>query len=80
MTLHCWWFGCERHEQDPRAVDEVTCVRCDELISYADLVGDTRHYRFVKAIKRWIPRWPSKCPNCGARFGRHRGTDCDIPF
>lgn len=81
MKLRCWWFGCEKHPQDCAPPDRVTCMYCNECISYADLVGDTRHYHainYMHRIYRFI--WPKRCNECG-----HKWTACDnnidhIPF
>lgn len=81
VKLHCWWFGCEIHPQDPTPVEYVTCVNCGEIVSYSDMVGDTRHYRAADFLKRLIPRWPQiRCKQCGGYFGKHADADCDIPF
>lgn len=70
MSLHCWWFGCQKHPQDPAPVEFVACFRCGECIDYSDLVGDTRHYRAMQMLARFNPRrlWPRKCIDCGRRF------------
>lgn len=75
--LYCAWFGCEPHPLDFNPPDQVRCRRCHDCISYSDLVGDTRHYRFMERLSvlwRW---WPRKCPDCGQWRGH--SNDC-IPF
>lgn len=81
-SIYCWWFGCERHEQDYREPDYVMCMRCDQNISYSDLVGDTMHYRFMRFISKfnWRRFFPAKCKECGMRRGHAKGCDWDIPF
>lgn len=70
MGLYCWWFGCERHPEDYTPPDYVCCVRCGENVTYSDLVGDTRHYRFMDLCAKFSPRrlFPPKCPDCGHRY------------
>jgi hypothetical protein len=81
IHLMCWWFGCDAHPQEycHRNDNMFQCVRCGEEASYSDLVGDTRHNRFKECLLYWLwRRWfPSKCSDCGKRFGDH--SDC-IPF
>lgn len=80
MSPRCWWFGCERHPQDWAPPDTSSCFRCGEYVEYSDLVGDTRHYRFMerlRAIGRFFYR--PKCPDCGRRFGCDESVD-HIPF
>ena len=77
--LICWWFGCKPSEHsiyDPiRWGGWVTpCERCQAWdCSYSDMVGDTRHRRFVDGLKHWL--W--------YRWRRVDSTICnddDIPF
>lgn len=77
--LLCWWFGCYQHEDDPAPPEYAHCVRCDGIVSYADMVGDTKHNRSTYFLKYWCFRkwWPAKCGDCGRRFGCHE--DC-LPF
>lgn len=81
MSLYCWWFGCEQHEWDPTPPDEATCQRCGEHVTYADMIGETRHRWFMDwLIGIWRFILPRKCPDCGRRY-----RDCDetvdhIPF
>ena len=51
----CWWFGCD--PDYPLAVygEGVPCKRCECCdVPYGDLVGDTRHRRFVESLKYWV--------------------------
>lgn len=79
--LLCWWFGCEP-DYIARAYnhDATPCTRCGAHdVSYSDMVGDTRHHRFVEALSFW-KRWlPARCGDCHKRFGDHSKCD-DIPF
>jgi hypothetical protein len=76
--LICWWFGFQpsKHAYFDYEVDNwiAPCTRCHaDDVSYADMVGETRHRRFADFCRRWIlcgwvPRrcrvckkWPSKC-------------------
>lgn len=79
--LVCWWFGCEEDPQDPAPPTYTHCVRCGELVSYSDLVGDTRHYRFSTAARYWLLRkwWPHRCGFCGHRYTCNESVD-HIPF
>lgn len=86
MSVFCWWFGCKpgklsRHYySDGSGCDDYyNCVRCGNEVDYGDLVGDTRHARFVAALKYWLfRRWfPEKCCDCGKRYGDHKGC---LPF
>lgn len=81
VRLRCWWFGCEPHPQDPSPPDAVSCVRCAECVSYSDLVGDTRHYRFMQfcSLFSWRRLFPKKCPSCGNRYRCDERVD-HIPF
>lgn len=81
MSVRCWWFGCERHEQDMTDPDYVHCMHCDQHISYSDLVGDTRHYRLVQWWRRLILRKPFlKCDDCGRRWRTCDDAIDHIPF
>jgi len=83
MNLLCWWFGCERHEQDWRPYEEQTCMRCDGYIEYSDRVGDTRHKRFKDALlSAYRTVVPSKCRDCGRRWRKCDDAvfHDDIPF
>ena len=77
IRLRCWWFGCE----ECPASYSGCCRYCDEIISYGDLVGDTRHNRAKAWAEHWFWRkwWPEKCPDCGGRW-RHDETKAHIPF
>lgn len=79
--IHCWWFGCEQHPQDPTPPDQASCMHCGEYVDYADMVGDTRHNRFKDFIQRfsWRRIWPVKCCDCGHRFKCDLNKD-HIPF
>jgi hypothetical protein len=80
-AFRCWWFGCEPHPADPAPPDFLECQHCGELVTYGDLVGDTRHNRALdRALRLWRMVWRKKCPDCGRRF-----RPCDeqvehIPF
>ena len=84
--LWCWWFGCAPYyEAMDHGSEAVPCERCGAWdTTYSDRVGDTRHARFVEAVRltwwRAVGRWiPSRCPACGERFKCK--SDCDgIPF
>lgn len=78
----CWWFGCDPVTVfEGYEVDEFRwhCGRCDCVdVRYSDLVGDTRHRRFVRWITapaRWLRPTP-KCTDCGLSEDR---CDC-VPF
>lgn len=76
----CWWFGCKTNDNRDYFADHESCVRCGaEDISYADLVGDTKHNRLRWFFAYWFFRkWiPMKCVTCGKRFGDH--YNC-LPF
>jgi len=68
----CWWFGCdpsgEHHYDYGHEEYRQHCGRCGCLdVDYADLIGDTRHRRFVRWITapvRWLRPTP-KCKDCG---------------
>lgn len=81
MSLYCWWFGCERHPDDWSPPDASSCFRCGGYVEYSDMVGDTRHHRFMgrlRSIRHFFFR--RKCPDCGRRFRRcDEGVD-HIPF
>lgn len=86
MRILCWWFGCtqERRPADVLYdVEAARCGRCGGCVAYSDLVGDTRHARFVDGAKYWLFRkwYPKKCIVCGNRY---RECDWDnedhIPF
>lgn len=81
MNIRCWWFGCERHPEDYSDPDTVACVHCGGHVTYSDLVGDTRHYRFMEWLARFNPRrlYPPKCPYCGHRYKCNQFVD-HIPF
>jgi hypothetical protein len=80
MNLHCWWFGCERHPQDPSPIGQAGCMRCEGYIEYSDLVGDTRHNRFMDRLRSiCFFFYRPKCPYCGRRFGCDESVD-HIPF
>ena len=81
--LWCWWFGCESHPQDPAPPEYAHCMRCDECVTYGDMVGDTRHNRFKDWLRRhsWRRLWPKKCADCGNRFKCDESVEHDdIPF
>lgn len=75
----CWWFGCDPSGEHHYEEYHQHCGRCGCLdVDYADLIGDTRHRRFVRWITtpvRWLKRTP-KCGVCGLPQDR---CDC-IPF
>ena len=81
--LCCWWFGCEQYPE-ARAYqppEQAECARCGGLVSYSDMVGDTRHYRVVARLRGWCRVvWPRKCPDCGHRFRACDETVNHIPF
>lgn len=79
--LRCWWFGCVMHPQDWSPPDAAHCVDCGEIISYSDLVGDTRYSRFVAFCARfsWRRLFPQKCIDCGRRYRCDETVD-HIPF
>ena len=81
MSLYCWWFGCAPHPQDPSPPDVVTCFKCGEYVTYADLVGDTRHYRLMGRLHR-IRRffYSRKCIDCGRRYRACDETLEHLPF
>ena len=81
MKIRCWWFGCDRHPQDFSPPNQVSCMFCGECISYSDLVGDTRHYRFMNFLSKFSPRrlFPARCPDCGHRYKCDDKID-HIPF
>jgi hypothetical protein len=83
--LKCWWFGCEPDYLAWRHYMPATpCLRCGAPdCDYADMVGFTRHYRFMRrleAIRYWLfRRWmPRKCPDCGKR--KYKACPDCIPF
>ena len=47
MRLRCWWFGCTPDPLDHTPPDYLECMHCGESVGYGDLVGDTRHHRFM---------------------------------
>lgn len=80
----CWWFGHVQHEQDPTPPEQARCYHCDELVPYSDMVGDTRHARFMdglRTIRWWMFRkwWPRPCSDCGRRFKCDESVD-HLPF
>lgn len=79
--LRCWWFGCAAHIQDSSPLDELQCMRCGGVLDYYDLVGDTRHSRFMDFCRQWGWRrlWPKRCTDCGHRFKCDDSVD-HIPF
>jgi len=79
VRLRCWWLGCEQHPQDPAPPDYAMCMRCDAIVPYGDMVGDTRHNRTMGWLRYWLLRrwWRDKCGDCGKRFGDH--GEC-LPF
>ena len=81
IKLRCWWLGCEQHEQDPSPANEARCQHCNELVSYGDMVGDTRYRRSMTFLDQFSPRrlWPKKCSDCGHRFKCDENTP-HIPF
>ena len=81
MGLHCWWFGCESHPQDPAPPEYLECARCGGIVPYSDAVEDTRHNRFKGWANYWLLRkWiPKKCPDCGGRWSHDDSID-HIPF
>ena len=86
--LRCWWFGCVPDESRVCGCDSdrnydynTPCKRCDCFdVSYADMVGDTRHNRLKEWLRYWLfRRWiPAKCPDCGKR--PYKPCDKCIPF
>lgn len=81
MKLRCWWFGCERHPQDPSPPDAVNCMHCGSYVEYSDLVGDTRHHRFIdrlKSVRNFF--WPRRCVDCGRRWRPCDESIDHIPF
>jgi len=81
MSMHCWWFGCEMNPQDPSPVEEATCMHCGELISYADMVGDTRHGRMMDRLHRALRLlWPKRCTDCGRKWRACDENVDHIPF
>lgn len=83
--LVCWWHGCQPDYEHPCELAPnyvVPCKRCGAPdTSYADRVGDSRHYRTKQWAWWWLWRkwWPAKCSDCGKRFGNHERCD-DFPF
>lgn len=82
--LLCWWFGHVQHDQDPAPPEQARCCHCDTPIPYSDMVGDTRHARFVDILRTvwwWMFRkwWPKPCSDCGRRFGCDETID-HLPF
>lgn len=75
----CWWFGCvpDYSKSDNNAI---SCKRCHiHECSYSDIVGDTRHKRFIEFLEAYFVRWwlPKKCTDCGKRYGKHEKC---LPF
>lgn len=83
MRIYCWWFGCKPHPQDPAPPEHITCFRCSELVPYSDLVGDTRHQRFIDGAKslwyRLTKWWPRYCLICKSRRCDN-DIDTHLPF
>jgi len=79
MKLRCKWFGCEQHEQDWAPVEYATCYHCGESLNYEHMAGITRWNDVKDWLSYWLFRkwWPTKCMDCGKRFGHHDGC---IPF
>lgn len=79
--IRCWWFGCEMDPYDTAPIGITRCVRCAEVVTYSDAVGDTRHYRTKAWLTFWLFRkWlPEKCAACGGRW-RHDETKDHLPF
>jgi len=82
MGIYCWWFGHDRHPDDYSPPDEITCMNCGRHMSYDDLVGDTRHMRFMNFVRYWFFRkwFPAKCLDCGRRWRECDDTVDHIPF
>jgi len=82
MKVRCWWFGCEIHLQDYSPPEETICVHCGDLVSYGDMVGDTRHNRFKEWARYWLWRkwFPAKCFACGRRWRICDENIDHIPF
>lgn len=83
-TRWCWWFGHFHHPDDPAPPEHARCYYCDEPVSYADMVGDTRHARLLaglRTLRYWAFRkwFPKPCPDCGRRW--ECNPKCDhLPF
>ena len=77
----CWWFGCKSHPQDPSPPEHLLCIRCKRTVPYGDMVGATRHRRFMDFCRWWFFRkwWPEKCSDCGRRFSCDNTID-HLPF
>ena len=80
-NFRCWWFGCETHPDDSAPPEYAQCMRCRGIVSYADLVGDTRHNRAKSLARYWLLRkWmPAKCCCCGGRWKHDESMD-HLPF
>lgn len=79
-NLKCWLTGCEKHPQDYDP-EHAECVRCGGIVSYSDMVGDTRYNRIKEWCNYWLFRkWiPAKCWSCGRRY-KCDESDEHIPF
>lgn len=79
--IKCRFFGCvPKVWCDTNCNDAYPiCQRCDNAVSYSDMVEDTPYKRLRDWIKYWFFRkWiPAICRQCGRRYGNH--YDC-IPF
>lgn len=82
MGINCWYFGHEHHPDDSTPIEAITCIKCGELMSYDDLVGDTRHLRLIDFMRHWFFRkwFPAKCTACGRRWRECDETVDHIPF
>lgn len=80
MGIRCWWLGHEKHPDDYDP-EHAQCIHCGDHVSYADLVGDTRHNRFKEWCNYYFFRkwWSAKCSSCGHRF-KHDESNEHIPF
>jgi hypothetical protein len=79
--LICWWFGCIPDKESHYDIEcdgwMTPCTRCRATdCLYSDLVGYTRHYRFVEFCQHWILfGWvPRRCRDCG-----EYPSKCDCP-
>lgn len=79
--LICWWFGCRPSKNshfDYECDGWMTpCTRCGSAdVDYADMVGETRHRRFIEFCRRWLLfGWvPRRCRDCG-----EYPSKCDCP-
>lgn len=81
-NILCWWFGCKPDPYCTRAPGYCPCVRCGIGVTYSDLVGDTKHNRFIENLKYYLFRkWvPPKCEYCGRRFAKCDDSIDHLPF